>query len=336
MALDTSFNRMVAVTLPKYAPRITSSIIGSIALLWKMGLNGAVETREGGSQIVEPVALSKNSTVKGYFQNQTLDTILQNEPNAASYLWKIIAGTDGLSFLEMGQNSGSSTRVLDLWDAILMRLSESMRDETNRQLFLDGTGDGGADLIGLQAALDFIGTNSVYGNIDSAVFTNWRNQTEPSPADVETTPANLPPVMNAIKNDCTSGNEMPDLYITTKRIHQIWEGTLTPNQRYIRDVADDDMLKAGFTNYIFGGAPMCFDDQMFPNTDAAGSATAGNGFLALNTRHLRFVMMEGYDFMMTDPVEPFDKMQSTVKSILHANLVVKNRRRQGRVNISTA
>src|SRR5262245_1134258 len=167
MAIDTSFNRMVAVTLPRYAPRITSSIIGSISLLWKMGLQGGVEVIEGGSQIVEPVSLSKNSTVKGYFQHQTLDTTLQNEPNAASYLWKIIAGSDGLSFLEMGQNSGSSTRVLDLWDALIMRLSESMRDEANRQLFLDGTGDGGADLTGLAAALDFAGTNSVYGNIDS-------------------------------------------------------------------------------------------------------------------------------------------------------------------------
>ncbi len=327
---------MVAVTLPLYAKEVTSSIIGSIALLWKMGLNGAIDPREGGSQIVEPVVLSKNSTVKGYFHNQTLDTTLQTEPNAASYLWKIIAGTEGVSFLEQGQNSGSSTRVLDLWDAAIMRLSESMRDETNRQLFLDGTGDGGADIVGLQAALDFVGTNSIYGNIDSSVFTGWRNQTEPSPGDVEATPALLPPAMNNLKNSCTSGNEMPDLYITTKRIHQIWEGTLTQNQRYNRDAVDEDTLRAGFANYIFGGAPICFDDHMFPNTDGASSATTGNGFLALNTRHLKFVMMDGFDFKITDPVEPFDKMQSTIKGILHANLVVKARRRQGRMNVATA
>lgn len=332
MALDTSFNRMVAVTLPRYAPRITSSIIGSIALLWKMGLNGAVETQEGGSQIVEPVALSKNSTVKGYFQNQTLDTTLQTEPNAASYLWKIIAGTDGLSFLEQGQNSGSQ-RVVDLWDGVIMRLAESMRDETNRQLFLDGTGDGGADIVGLQLGLDFLGTNSVYGNIDSATFVNWRNQTEASPGDIATAPATLPPAMNRLKNSCTSGNEMPDLYITSKEIHEAWEGTLTQNQRYNRDAVDEDALRAGFTNYIFGGAPLCFDDHIFPHTNAASSATAGHGFLALNTRHLKFVMMDGYDFMMTDPVEPFDKMQHTIKSILHAQLVMKNRRRQGRMNL---
>lgn len=33
MALDTSFNRVVATTLPLYAPRVTESIVGSIALL---------------------------------------------------------------------------------------------------------------------------------------------------------------------------------------------------------------------------------------------------------------------------------------------------------------
>lgn len=334
MAIDTSFNRMVAVTLPRYAPRITSSIIGSISLLWKMGLNGAVETQEGGSQIVEPVALSKNSTVKGYFQHQTLDTSLQNTPNAASYMWKIIAGTEGLSYLEQGQNSGSSTRALDLWDACIMSLAESMRDETNRQLFLDGSGDGGADIVGLQAALDFAGTNSLYGGIDSATFTGWRNQTEPSPGDVATAAATvLPPAMNRLKNSCTSGNEMPDLYITSKEVHEAWESTLTQNQRYNRDASDSDLLRAGFSNYIFGGAPLCFDDYIFPHTNAAASATAGHAFLALNTRHLKFVMMEGFAFHMTDPVDPFDKMQSVIKSILHANLVVKARRRQGRMNV---
>lgn len=339
MALDTSFNRMVALTLPRYAPRITSSIIGSIALLWKLGLAGGVEVIEGGSQIVEPVALSKNSTVKGYFQHQTLDVTLQNEPNAASFLWKIIAGTDSVSFLEMGQNSGSQTRVLDLWDACIMRLSESMRDEADRQLFLDGTGDGGADLTGLALALDFAGTNSVYGNIDSNTFVNWRNQTEPSPAvNVLTLPnTTLAPAMRNLKNSCTSGNEMPDLYITSKEVFNVWESTLITNERYVRDVSDQDMVRSGFVNYVFGGGVITFDDYIFPHTtNAAPSATEGHGFLALNTKHLKFTMMEGFDFVLRDPVEPFDKMEETIKMILHANLVTKNRRRQGRMNLRTA
>jgi hypothetical protein len=249
-------------------------------------------------------------------------------------LWKIIAGTDGLSFLEQGQNSGSSTRVLDLWDALIMRLSESMRDEANRQLFLDGTGDSGADLTGLAAALDFAGTNSVYGNIDSDTYVNWRNQTEPDPGDISGSPSTtLVPAMRRLKNSCTSGNEMPDLYITSKEVFEAWEGTLTANERYVRDVSDQDMVRSGFTNYVFGGGVICFDDYIFPHTNAAGSATAGHGFLALNTKHLKFTMMEGFDFVLRDPVEPFDKMEETIKMILHANLVTKNRRRQGRMNV---
>src|SRR5512145_2225669 len=104
MALDTSFNRVVAATLPLYAPLVTESIVGSIALLWKMAMMDAVETRPGGTQIVEPTILTANTTVGAYSEFQTLSTTLQTDPNVASYLWKIIAGTEGLSLLEQGKN----------------------------------------------------------------------------------------------------------------------------------------------------------------------------------------------------------------------------------------
>jgi len=97
MALDTSFNRVVAATLPLYAPRITESIVGAISLLWKLGLMGGIETRSGGTQIVEPTILTTNTTTKSYGEFDLLDTTLQGGLDAASYAWKIVAGTEGLS-----------------------------------------------------------------------------------------------------------------------------------------------------------------------------------------------------------------------------------------------
>ncbi len=340
MALDTTFNRVVATTLPLYAPRITESIVGAISLLWKLGLMGGVETRRGGNQVVEPVILNTNSTVKSYSDFDPLDVTVQSDPNVASFLWKILAGTTGLGLLEQAKNSNSAVAPVDLWDAVIKQLAVSMRIETNRQLFLDGTGNGGRDLTGLAIGLDFAGNNSTYGNIDSSAFANWRNQTVSSSANVLGSSANnalIPPLMRQLANKCSSQNEWPTMYITSKDIHEGWENTLTGNERYVRDVSDDDMTRSGFVNFVFKGGVMVFDDQIFPNTlSASPSATAGHGFLALNLNYLKFVMMDGYEFAMSDPIQPYNQLAETIQMTMFGNLVMSNRRRQGRINFQTA
>ncbi len=299
-----------------------------------------VETRPGGTQIGEPTILTTNTTVRGYTEFQTLDTTLQSDPNIASYLWKIIAGTEGLSLLEQGKNSNSATAPVDLWDAIINRLALSMRIEVNRQLFLDGLGDGGADLTGLAVGLDFVGSTSTYGNIDASIFTNWQNQNLTATAVDYTATANqaaLVALMRRLANACSSQNEWPTMYITTREIHENWEGSLVGNERYMREAFDEDMVRSGFQNYIFKGGVMVFDDQVFPRTTTTTpSATAGHAFLALNLRYLKFVMMENFDFVMSDPIRPFNQMADTIQMIMHGNLVMNNRRRQGRINFKSA
>src|SRR5262249_48769211 len=198
------------------------------------------------------------------------------------------------------------------------------------------------DLTGLGVALDFAGNNSVYGNIDSslAVNANWRNQTVASPAVnvlLSTNASQIPPVMRSLANLCSSQNEWPTMYITSRAIHEQWESTLVSNERYIRDVSDDDFTKSGFVNFVFKGGVVVFDDQIFPLTaSATPSATAGHGFVALNLNYLKMVLGEGYDFQISDPIRPYNQLADTVQMAMFGNLVMSNRRRQGRINFQTA
>src|SRR5215813_1807956 len=342
MALDTTFNRLVATTLPLYARRVTESIVGGISLLWNMGILDGVEVRGGGNQIVEPVFLTTNSTVRSYSENEFLDTTAQNQPENASFQWKIIAGTESLSLLEQGKNSNDETRVLDLWQVVLDRLAESMRVETNRQLFLDGTDFSNTALTGLAAALDFVGTFSTYGNISATTFVNWRNQAVASPAVnvIAAGGANfgqIPIAMSDLANRCSSQNVWPDLYITSREVYNGYERTLVTNERYDRMGSDEDMARSGFLNLFFKNGVVCFDEQIFPNTlSATPSATAGHGFLALTLRFLKFIMMENFDFVMSDPIRPFNQMADTIQMFMHGNLVTRRRRSQGRINFQTA
>ncbi len=104
MALDTSFNRVVAATLPLYAPRVTESIVGSIALLWKTAMMDGVETRPGGTQIVEPTILTANTTVIGSAKalivglKEKLDAAIAAGPAALAALSaELKAGDDALA-----------------------------------------------------------------------------------------------------------------------------------------------------------------------------------------------------------------------------------------------
>lgn len=331
--LDTSFNRVVATTLKGYSKVITDNITTQQVILWKLGQMGGIETRPGASSIVEPIILDTNTTVKSYSGFDPLDTTVQSGITAAEYPWKQIAGTASISGIEKFKNSGQATQVINLWDAIGNQLSISMRKTVNSQLFNDGTSNGGKDLDGLLVAVENGDAWSTYGQIDSNANTNWRN-TFIDVADISagdaTAIALLRTGMTQLVNGCLGGGDRPHLMITTQTIHEFWETKiLIPNEKYDRVSTDEDMARSGFENFIFKGVPLTWDVDMLPNTNADD----GHGMVALNLNYLKFIMGQGYEFSFTDPIRPDNQDAETVQCLLYANVILSNRRRQGRADI---
>jgi hypothetical protein len=247
----------------------------------------------------------------------------------AEYAWKQVAGVMQLSGLERFQNQGT-TQIFDLWTAKGQQLAISMRNAVNAMLFSDGSGGGGKDIIGLLAAVENGDAWATYGTIDSNANTAWRNAFVDA-ADYHTA-TNLTNGLRTLINSCTGGNDRPHLLVGTQTIHEAFEATLTVNERYERMYSDQTMADAGFVNLLIKGIPFVWDADMLPNT----TGDDAQGVVALNLNYMKFVMGEGYDFSFTDPVTPDDQDAQSVKCLLYGNLVLANRRRQGRMDIATS
>jgi len=330
--LDTTFNRVIATSLKGYSQVITDNITTNQVILWKLAQMGGIETRSGATSIVEPVIIDDNISVQSYSAFDPLNTTLSAGITAAEQAWKQIAGVAAISGIEKFKNSGQATQIINLWDAIGKQLSLSMRRTVSAQLFNDGSANSGKDLTGLLAAVQLGPTWNIYEEIDSNAITNWRNfylnggnLTSGGATEIALLRAGWTSLVNA----GLGGSDRPDLMITTQNVHEFWETkVLQPIENYERTQTNDDMARAGFVNFVFKGVPVVWDRDMLPNT----TGSENRGTVALNLDYLKFVMGEGYDFTFTDPVRPDNQDAESVQCLLYANLVISNRRRQGRVN----
>jgi hypothetical protein len=327
--LDTTFTGVVATTLKGYSRVLTDNITSKQLLLWKLGKMGGIESRPGASSIVEPLILDTNGTVQSYSGYDPLNTTLVDGPTAAEYPWKQLAGTTSISGIEKFKNSGAATQVINLWNAKFQQLAISMRKVVNQQLFNDGTGNGGKDIDGLLVAVENGDAWSSYGQIDSNTKTNWRNQFVDT-ANYQTS-TNLTDGMRSLVNACLGGGDWPHLLITTQTLHEFWEKGLTANEQYNRVESDMDMVRSGWQNFLFKGIPVCWDEDMLPNT----TGDDAQGMVCLNLDYIKFVMGAGYEFTFTDPISPDNQDSESVKCLLYCNLITSNRRRQGRDDFAT-
>lgn len=204
--------------------------------------------------------------------------------------------------------------------------------EINRQLQLDGTGNGGKDITGLGLAVEDGAAWSTYGGIDSNTYTYWRNQWQ---SNVSITVASPPhtALLNAMRtlyNSCSRGKVKPTVIISDQFVFEQYEASLVPNERYM----DMKLGDAGFLNLMFKATPFVFDEDM-PGASLV-TTSDDHELVMLNADFLKFVIGKGKNFVVTDFQRPENQDAKVSQIILYGNLTCANRARQGRMNIDTA
>lgn len=291
---------------------------------------GGIVTREG-KTIVEPLIIEDNASVHWYSGYDPLDMTNNEGITSAEYAWKQLAGVAQLSGLEKFQNTGSG-QIIDLMDAKGKQLGLTMRRKVNQAFPSDGSADGGKALVGLLAAVENGDTFVTYGTIDSNAVTNWRNQWLDGGA--YSTSTNFLDGLRQIILLCTAGTDRPHLGVMTRTLYQFFLGLLEAKEQFIRVSTDEDMAHAGFANIVYMGVPMTWDEDMLPNV-STGSTDDAQGLVVLNLDYAKFVMGKDYEFSFTEPITPDNQDSESWKCLTYCNLVLSNRRRQGRVNYDT-
>lgn len=313
-----SFNvdALLATTLDFYKPKMEDNIHLANPFFYWLTRNDKKRKEDGGANIVVPVMYGKNTTVKSYGGYDNIDITPQDGMTAAIFPWKQVAGSISISRIEERKNSGKS-QIMSLLKSKIMQAENSMTEELNRQAFLDGTGGGGKDIYGLNLLVEdgAVWLSSVAG-IDRTVETWWRNQWASMTGSSFNT--NGLAAMRTMYNNCSKGNQHPDLILTGQTVFEYYEKILAANERFIDTRSGD----AGFQNLLFKASVIMYDSYCPVQT-----------MFFLNSDFIEWVVDSQTDFITTEFKSAVNQDSRVAQILVYANLTISNCARQGRIGV---
>ena len=206
---------------------------------------------DGGTEIVEPVALVENSTIQNYAGYDPLNTGASESTYPARFGWVQKAIHVSASGKELNMNSGKNAMVK------LVKMRQDVAEETAaNRMSIELYGDATAyeAINGLQLFLTNDGTGTV-GSIDSSVYTNWKSKFVEMTGSDGWSSTTIEGEFAKLHKKCVVGNDKPDLIVSSNDYYIFLEGGQIQNRRYI----DTDQANAGFQALQFHGVPVIFD-----------------------------------------------------------------------------
>lgn len=265
---------IVATSIEARSGKIADNVTKNNALLSLLKQKGKIRTVAGGRLIYEELSFAENGNGGWYSGYDTLPTAAQDVISAAEFSWKQYAVPVTISGLEELQNSGKEG-LIDLLSSRLEVAEATMANALCDGLYSDGTGSGGKEITGLDAAVPQDPTTGTYGGINRATYSFWRSQVL-DPASTPTS-STIQGHMNTLWASCVRGSDRPDIILAGSTIWGTFMASMQPLQRF----SDANMASLGFENVKFMNAPVVLDGGI------GGFATATDMYF-LNTRYLSF------------------------------------------------
>jgi hypothetical protein len=265
---------IVATTIEQRSRKVQDNVSKNNALLAYIKDKGNVRTFGGGSQIYEEVSFAENANVGWYSGYDLLPVAAQDVISAAQFDIRQAAVPVVISGLEQLKNSGREA-LIDLMEQRLKVAETSMMNLIAAGVYSDGTGAGGKQLIGLDAAVPVNPATGTYGGIDRATWTFWRSKT--TTAGVALTSATVQGAMNTMWASLVRGMDKPNLIVMDNNFWGIYMASLQPQQRF----TDPKAANLGFDAVKFMSADVVLDGGI------GGFATTKTCYF-LNTNYLHY------------------------------------------------
>jgi hypothetical protein len=271
--------------------------------------------RAGGASIIVPIRSAKNTTVGSYDGFQTIDVSPQEELTAAQYKWKQYAASISVSGREERIQNAGQYAVLDLVQSKIKGAEESLKDKINTDLFAAAQAS-----TAIQTLVLGVDATTSVGDIASTTYSFWQSTNTTSGSFAAQGLSDMRTLWSTLEV------KMPvaptDLILTTTTIYNYYEGALTAQQRY---APADKTGNASFDKLQFRSAPVVYD----------AAATSGVMYF-LNSKCMELVIHSGTDFIMRDWVPSINQDAKTALFMVGLELVIKNRRKLGKLNSITA
>jgi len=317
---------IVATTIESRQKKIRDNVTDNNGLLSYLNKRGNIKVT-GGSVIYEEISFQENGNAGFYSGYDLLPVAAQDVISAAQFNLKQAACPVTISGLEMLQNSGKE-QMIDLLESRISVAEGSMANLLSAGIYSAGTGYGGKQITGLDAAVETTITasqTSTYGGISRTTWPFWRNYSTGS----ITLPTNstIQGHMNTAWAKLTRGADHPDLIVMDNNYWSAFVQSLQLIQR----LTDPTKAKLGFQALDFMGADVILDGGIGGN--AYTNSTTGGSAYFLNTKYLYWRPHKDRNMVPLTPSRRFSVNQDAETTILAwaGNLTCAGPQFQGRV-----
>lgn len=273
---------------------------------------GRRRTEQGGRWIGVQLMYGKNDSIKSFSRGDTFDLTDPDIITTAKYDWKYIGGSV-VRYWEDDQKNRGKSQILNLLNAKVENLKMSMIDKLESDLFASSPGP--KDITSLPTIVRDTAPNGsgqdVVGEIDAFTHDWWQNKRNEARSPAATY---LIADMRKTFNDCSVGNDTPNLLMTDQRSFELYEDEIADVHR----IVDKRFADRGFDNLTFKGKPLVW----------APSNPEGTMYF-LNSRYLEWVADEFANFEMTEWKYVQNSLDRAAQVVVAGNLVTNNRRMLG-------
>ena len=316
---NANVSDIIATTIESRTKQIADNVTSNNALLAKLEQRNRIKTVSGGSKILQELSFAENSNAGFYSGYDILPVGISDVISAAEFDFKQAAVPVVISGLEMLQNSGKE-RMIDLMESRLEVAESTMQNLISTSLYSDGTGSGGKEITGLDAAVPLDPTTGTYGGIDRATWTFWRSKIKDS-TNTDTLQAD----MNNLWAQLVRGTDRPDLILMDNVVWEAYVASLQANQRFNQaDVGD-----LGFPTLKFMGCDVVLDGGI------GGACPDGTSFF-LNTKYIHYRPHADRNMVPLSPNRRYATNQDAEVQIIGwaGNLTCSGAQFQGRLDVN--
>lgn len=290
---NANYTDMIATTIENRSGELADSTSNNNALLRRLREKGNSRPFGGGYRIIEEIMWTDPTTINAdsYSGYDILNTTPNSPITAAQFSISQYAASVSISGLEELQNAGKE-QIIDLLEGRVKVTEAQLMNRIDYDLYQDGTGNGGKNLVGLSLAIPDDPTLGTYGNISRVNYPFWRPRAYSGATDggAAVAASNIQAYMTSLALQLVLGSEKPDLYIADNTYYGFYVNSLQAIQRVTSEGGGS--AGAGFASLKFYGGGMAADvvlgggingDVNAAGTD--GGATAAHMW-AINTNFL--------------------------------------------------
>jgi hypothetical protein len=312
---------ILATTIESRTRQIADNVTKNNAILMKLSTKGKIKTFSGGSKILQELSFAENTNGGWYSGYDILPVGVSDVISAAEFNIKQAAVPVVISGLEMLQNAGRE-KMIDLLDARLGVAESTLANLISGGLYSDGTGSGGKEIDGLNAAVPLDPTTGTYGGIDRATWTFWQSQlVDAASAD----PTTVQGLFNDLWVKLVRGTDRPDLIMVDNIVWSTYVESLQAQQRFM----SPEVGNLGFPTIKYMDADVCLDGGI------GGFAPAGTAFF-LNCDYIHYRPHANRNMVPLSPNRRYATNQDAEVQILAwaGNLTSSGAQFQGRLDLN--